>query len=135
MRHGKQILLVDIQEILVNNLLTLRFDKTINPYNPDTYEYFKTRNRSAIIKNIEYNKQKQRLLKAQDGLCMICKGTINNMERVEIDHIIAKVDGGSNETNNLRLVHSECHKQKTAAERRMRAIMRRREKMTNTSIK
>ena len=64
---------------------------------------------------------------------MICKGMINSMEKVEVDHIIAKVDGGSNEASNLRLVHSVCHKQKTATERRVRAIMRRREKMNNTS--
>lgn len=132
MRHGKQLLIVDVQEILVNNQMMLKFGETINPYNPEAYEYFKTRNRSAIIKNIEYNKQKQNLLKIQDGICTLCNGMISDTERVEIDHIIAKIDGGSNKTSNLRLVHATCHKQKTAVERRMRAIMRKREGMNNT---
>ena len=113
--------------------MTLEFDDSINPYNPDAYEYFKTRNRSAIIKNIEYNKQKQNLLRIQDGICTLCDGMINNTEKIEIDHIIAKADGGTNETSNLRLVHATCHKQKTAVERRVRAIMRKRDKMNNAN--
>jgi RNA-directed DNA polymerase len=122
-RHlGKQILLVDVQEILVDNQNTLKFDETINPYNPEKYEYFKTRNRSSVIKNIELNKQKQELLKKQNGLCAICTGIINNTEKVEIDHIVARKDGGTDKKNNLRLVHITCHQQKTAIERRIRAI-------------
>jgi len=125
---GKQLLLVDVQEILVNNENTLKFDNDINPYNPDKYEYFKTRNRSSIIKNIEYNKQKLELLKKQDGLCAICTGMIDNSERVEIDHIVAKAYGGTDKKNNLRLIHLTCHQQKTATERRQRPILRSRKK-------
>jgi hypothetical protein len=71
---GKEILLVDIQEILVNNENTLKFVSSINPYNPEKYKYFLTRNRSSVIKNIEYNKQKLELLKKQDGKCTMCGG-------------------------------------------------------------
>jgi len=127
MQQNKRILLVDVQEILVNNQNTLKFDETINPYNPEAYEYFKTRNRSSAIKNIELNKQKVELLKKQNGLCPYCNGIIDNTEKVEIDHIIAKADGGTDKKNNLRLIHNTCHQQKTAIERRIRAIKRRSE--------
>jgi len=63
MNLGKQVLLVDVQEVLVNNENTLKFNESINPYNPDEYDYFKRRNRSSVIKNIELNKQKLSLLK------------------------------------------------------------------------
>lgn len=122
---GKQILLFDVQENLVNNENTLKFDEAINPYNPEKYEYFKTRNRSSAIKNIIYNKQKLELLKKQEGLCAICTGKIDDSEKVEVDHIVAKAYGGTDEKNNLRLVHLTYHQQKTARERRQRAIVRR----------
>lgn len=69
---GKRILLVDVQEILVNNQSWLEFDKAVNPYNPEKYEYFLTRNRKSVIKNIEYNKEKLELLYKQKGLCALC---------------------------------------------------------------
>lgn len=52
---------------------------------------------------------------------------IDGNEKVEIDHIVAKAYGGTDEKNNLRVVHKTCHQQKTATERRQRAIMRKRE--------
>jgi RNA-directed DNA polymerase len=128
MQKGKRILLVDIQEILVNREQTLKFDEAINPYNPDKYNYFMSRNRSSIIKNIEYNKQKQELLKKQVGLCALCGGMINGSEKVEIDHIVATAYGGTDSKKNLRLIHSTCHKQKTAMERRQRAKIRKTQK-------
>lgn len=90
-----------------------------------------TRNRSSIIKNIEYNKQKLELLKKQDGLCAMCGDKIDGSEKAEIDHIVAKAYGGTDKKNNLQLVHLTCHQQKTATERRQRAIMRRRERNKN----
>ena len=90
MHKDQKLLLVDIQEILVNNENTLKFNESINPYNPEKYEYFLTRNRSSIIKNIKYNKQKQELLKKQNGLCAMCGSIIDDNEKVEIDHILAK---------------------------------------------
>lgn len=131
---GKELLLVDVQEILVNSEPTLAFDDTVNPYNPEKYQYFKTRNRSSVIKNIEYNKQKQQFLAKQDGICAICGGKIDNSEKVEIDHILAKAHGGTDKKKNLRLVHQVCHQQKTAVERRQRAILRKREKNGKTSL-
>jgi 5-methylcytosine-specific restriction endonuclease McrA len=62
----------------------------------------------------------------------MCGGWIDGTEKVEIDHILAKGYGGTNEKKNLRLIHSTCHKQKTAVERRLRAIMRRREKQAES---
>lgn len=132
---GKQILLVDVQEILVNDQNTLRFDNTINPYNPDEYEYFQSRNRSSTIKNIEYNKQKLELLKKQDGLCTLCGGKIDGSEKVEVDHILAKAYGGNDKKNNLRLVHQTCHQQKTATERRIHAILRKSEKIKSNQLR
>jgi RNA-directed DNA polymerase len=125
---GKELLLVDVQEILVNKENTLKFDESINPYNPESYEYFLTRNRISIIRNIEYNKQKQELLKKQNGLCTMCGAIIDENEKVEIDHILAKAYGGTDDKKNLRLIHATCHKQKTARERRERAKLRKLER-------
>jgi len=120
-----------VQEILVNFENTLQFEESINPYNPDAYEYFLRRNRSSIIKNIQYNKQKLELLKKQDGLCALCGGKVDGSEKVEVDHILAKAYGGSDKKKNLRLVHQTCHQQKTATERRQQAVLRKIEKKNN----
>jgi 5-methylcytosine-specific restriction endonuclease McrA len=131
----KEILIADIQEILVNRYNYLKFEEWINPYNPEAYEKFDTQNRKAIVKDIRYNKEKRRLLVKQSGKCPYCNGWIDGSESVEIDHIIAKADGGTDKKSNLRLIHKECHDRKTVMERRIRAVKRKIERAKKKKVK
>lgn len=49
----------------------------------------------------------------------------------DVDHIIAVEDGGTDDPRNLRLLCSRCHKERTALQRRDKAMQRRGAQETN----
>lgn len=51
------------------------------------------------------------LWKRQDGLCPICKERITTLTRWHAHHVVRRVDGGSNSSSNLLLLHPACHMQ------------------------
>lgn len=52
------------------------------------------------------------------GVCQLCGGLVQGEEReAHIDHIIEKADGGTDELENLRLVHRSCHSRRHACDR------------------
>jgi RNA-directed DNA polymerase len=55
-----------------------------------------------------------RLLKRQQGKCRECGLFFMDGDRLEVDHLIPKVRGGSEVGANLQLLHQHCHDSKTA---------------------
>ena len=55
-----------------------------------------------------------RLLQKQQGKCRWCELTFRNGDRVEIDHITLKNQGGGDELSNLMALHRHCHDQRHA---------------------
>lgn len=52
------------------------------------------------------------------GVCQLCGGLVQGNDReAHIDHIIEKADGGTDELENLRLVHRACHSRRHACDR------------------
>lgn len=87
--------------------------KSLNPYDPENYEYFsKRRTRSARV-SLLLGKVRTSLLRRQRGLCPVCKTSLLNGEDLEVHHVKPKSLGGSDKLSNLRLLHKECHKQIT----------------------
>lgn len=63
---------------------------------------------------IDYKGLAIQYLAARDkGRCTICGEKLNG--NVDIDHIVPVKDGGTNESSNLRVVHSSCHKARHAS--------------------
>ncbi|KMW70257.1 MAG: group II intron reverse transcriptase/maturase [Limnoraphis robusta] len=60
--------------------------------------------------------RQQYLFKKQNGKCNWCNGqfTIDDLNRMEIDHIKPKSSGGTNDWSNLQILHRHCHDSKTA---------------------
>jgi RNA-directed DNA polymerase len=54
------------------------------------------------------------LLKKQKGKCNHCKLYLTLSDKLEIDHIIPKSQGGKNKLDNLQVLHRHCHDIKTA---------------------
>ena len=54
------------------------------------------------------------LLKRQKGKCTHCGLTFKDGDLKEKDHIISRNNGGTDEYNNLQLLHRHCHDKKTA---------------------
>ncbi|NEQ83058.1 MAG: group II intron reverse transcriptase/maturase [Moorea sp. SIO2I5] len=60
----------------------------------------------------EMTSQKGRLLKRQEGKCAHCGLTFKDGDLLEKHHIIHRALGGSNEDENLELLHLHCHDNK-----------------------
>lgn len=65
--------------------------------------------------------ERAKVFRANGGVCYLCDRKIAPGEKWEVEHIKAKGLGGSNDPDNLRPAHIDCHAGKT---RRDVAIMR-----------
>lgn len=76
---------------------------------------------STTARGYGYRWQKLReVVLARDcGVCRCdeCKALGRVRAATEVDHIIAKKHGGTDDMLNLRAINSDCHKAKTARER------------------
>lgn len=61
----------------------------------------------------EFNQSQKKLLRRQNRLCTWCKMPININDKVETDHVTPISKGGTNSYNNLQLLHTQCHIEKT----------------------
>jgi RNA-directed DNA polymerase len=59
----------------------------------------------------------QLLLSKQKGICNLCKHKFYWNDIMEVDHIVAIHNGGSNEFENLQLLHRHCHDSKTVLDK------------------
>lgn len=51
------------------------------------------------------------------GVCQLCGGLVQGDDRdAHIDHIVEKAEGGTDELENLRLVHRACHSRRHACD-------------------
>ncbi|MFD4120344.1 HNH endonuclease [Alcaligenes faecalis] len=57
--------------------------------------------------------------------CAECEASGRVRNASEVDHIIPKAEGGTDDPSNLSAIHPDCHKRKTLAES-ARAMKRRR---------
>lgn len=62
-----------------------------------------------------------RVFDRHDGVCHICKGTINAGEKWHIDHIIALIAGGENRESNFAPAHERCNLSKANGEKKEKA--------------
>lgn len=116
---GKEVLLVDIQEIKVARENQMKFEPSPNPYNPADKDIFDKSRKRAIKQENMLSKLKQRLLVKQDGYCVICGDVIElEGEKVERHHIIPKSKGGKDTMKNTMLIHKTCHDKITAWDRK-----------------
>lgn len=66
--------------------------------------------------------QRQAVIDKQGG---VCKRSYCDAPAVDVDHILPLWSGGSNANDNLEGLCVDCHKQKTAAEAKARAKVKR----------
>jgi RNA-directed DNA polymerase len=59
-----------------------------------------------------------KLLKRQEGKCLRCGLRLREGERLEVDHIIPRSNGGRDGYCNWQLLHGHCHDEKTADDSR-----------------
>ncbi len=81
-----------------------------SPFDPTLRQYWADRNERQVLRET-VSKQRVILHKRQDFKCDLCGGRFIPGETIQIDHMISKFRGGSEDLSNKRLVHPECHRQ------------------------
>ena len=102
-----------------------RFIKVNNDYrvynnNPTNLAYWEKREYLNAYNQIESVKR-SRLFSKQKSKCPHCKGIISQQNiqdsETHVHHVIPKSKGGTDSYSNLRLIHSECHREIHAKQR------------------
>lgn len=60
--------------------------------------------------------RRARILSRDCGVCLPCQRAGRVTEAVEVDHIVAIVNGGTDDDDNLQAICKACHEVKTAAD-------------------
>ena len=64
---------------------------------------------------------RERIMRRDNGLCCECRRNGNLAYATDVDHIIPRWEGGSDDDSNLQALCDACHKAKTTAEAARRA--------------
>jgi 5-methylcytosine-specific restriction protein A len=65
-----------------------------------------------------WRRKRDAVLKRDDYLCQPCKRADRLTLARQVDHIIPKAEGGSDEETNLQAICGPCHQRKSQAEAR-----------------
>jgi RNA-directed DNA polymerase len=82
-----------------------------NPYDPVWEEYFERRSDVKMEATLKGRRQLLTLYKEQEGICPLCRQKITEITEWHRHHIIGRAHGGKDLTENLVLLHPECHRQ------------------------
>lgn len=63
------------------------------------------------------NKQRLALFEAAGGICHLCGMKIQLGEAWDLEHVIALSCGGTDDDENIKPAHRECHREKTRDDR------------------
>ena len=61
-----------------------------------------------------HHRTRAAVIRRDDLVCGICKGAIDEMEAIHIDHIVPVAKGGSDDLSNLQSAHALCNLKKGA---------------------
>ena len=82
-----------------------------NPYDPTWEVYFEERLGLKMAANLRGRRQLSRLWREQKGLCAVCNQLITKGTGWHNHHIVKRVMGGTDSSENRVLLHPECHRQ------------------------
>ena len=83
---------------------------------PLTHGWQHTKTRHERGYGNDWVKLRAKVLKRDDYLCQPCKQANIYREAKQVDHIINKAIGGTNDLDNLQAICIDCHKAKTRQE-------------------
>lgn len=67
---------------------------------------------------VAWQKTRLAVIARDEGLCQFCGCVVAGPRDAQVDHIVPKVDGGSDAMSNLRLLCLSCHSRRTAKDNR-----------------
>jgi len=81
------------------------------PYDPAFEEYFEKRLTVKMVSSLQGRTKLLYLWKEQAGLCPVCGEALTEITRWHAHHLVYRVNGGSDASSNLYLLHLNCHRQ------------------------
>ena len=102
--------------------MVTRIDRFCEPHGGNTgWQEHQARKGNTTDRGYGWSWQKlrARILKRDLYLCRCedCRSSGRVRPASEVDHIVAKAHGGTDDDSNLQAINSDCHKAKTARER------------------
>lgn len=98
--------------------------KDSNPYDPKWREYFDERDNSTVKSSLQCSQIVKKLWSKQKGICPLCGTRLGTGAEwgvyecpSHIHHVQTRKNSGSDEVDNLMLLHANCHRSKHAIER------------------
>ena len=82
-----------------------------NPYDPQWESYFEKRMDAKMMSSWQGRDELLRLWVAQKGICPICQQKITKQSGWHSHHLVWKVHGGHDGSDNRVLLHPNCHSQ------------------------
>jgi RNA-directed DNA polymerase len=83
-----------------------------NPYDPRWEMYFEERLFQKMQATLAGGEQIRYLWREQQGRCCGCGQLLHEEEEWHIHHRIRRSQGGSDDMENLEVLHANCHRQK-----------------------
>jgi RNA-directed DNA polymerase len=87
-----------------------------NPYDPDWEDYFDKRLYARMKSTLGGRGRILYLWQEQQGRCPGCGQLLREEEPWQVHHRIRRVDGGGDNTENLEVYHTNCHRQRHSNE-------------------
>lgn len=107
------ISLVSLSKIPIKRFTMVNKNRVYDK-NPEVIKYWEKREYLNAFNQIESIKR-SRLFSKQKGICPHCKGTIKlqdiQEQETHVHHVIPRSKGGNDNYSNLRLLHTECHRE------------------------
>lgn len=82
-----------------------------NCYLPEDEQYFERLKMQRLKKSLAGNMKLWKIVERQDFKCLVCHQQFNSQDDWDIHHTVRRVDGGSDKSSNLMMVHINCHRQ------------------------
>jgi RNA-directed DNA polymerase len=84
---------------------------TANPYDPNWELYFEERLAAQMASTLTGRGTARYLWLEQDGNCLVCGQPLPLEEGWHVHHLLWRTHGGTNQIDNLVLLHPNCHRQ------------------------
>ena len=82
-----------------------------NPYDPKWEAYFEKRLGIKMLSTLKGRRKLSYLWKEQNGICPLCHQKITTLTGWHNHHVVWRVYGGSDSSENRILLHPNCHRQ------------------------
>lgn len=106
---GREFQLIQAADVAIKRHIKIRGDA--NPYDPKDEHYFDERLKRKWLLGEKGRGRLRLLWLQQKGICLACQLKIIYSDGWELHHIIRRMDGGSDNLDNLMLLHPNCHHQ------------------------